>query len=111
MLKLTSDEQTWLDAFRRVLDKRFPGLVADLIIFGSKARGDARPDSDLDVLLVIGEGDWRVKDALALPGYDLAIGTDVVPSILVYTVDEWNWLREQKSVFREAVERDGLSVR
>ena len=110
MLKLTPDEQTWLEAYRRVLDERFSGLVDTFLIFGSKARGDAGPDSDLDVLLVIREGDWRLKDAITLPGYDLALGTDAVPSIQVYTVDEWHQFRERESVFQEAVERDGVPI-
>jgi uncharacterized protein len=111
MLKLTLDEQKWLDAYRSLLDERFPGLVQNLIIFGSKARGDAGPDSDLDILLIIRAGDWRLKDSLTLPGYDLAIGTDIVPSILVCTSDEWIRLEEQESIFRDVVERDGVSVR
>jgi uncharacterized protein len=111
MLKLTLDEQKWLDAYRSLLDERFPGLVQNLIIFGSKARGDAGPDPDLDILLIIRAGDWRLKDSLTLPGYDLAIGTDIVPSILVCTSDEWIRLEEQESIFRDVVERDGVSVR
>jgi predicted nucleotidyltransferase len=111
MLKLTPDEQTWLEAYRRVLDERFPGQVEKFIIFGSKARGDARPDSDLDILLVVREGDWHHKDTLAFAGYDLAIGTDAVPSIQIYTVEEWHQLRQRESVFQEVVERDGVMIR
>jgi uncharacterized protein len=111
MLILTREEQAWLEAYRRVLDERFPGQVEELIIYGSKARGNARPDSDLDLVLVIRDGDWRAKKALAVPGYDLAIGTDVVPSIQIYTRAEWERLRERQSVFREVVGRDGVSVR
>ncbi len=111
MLKLTTEEQAWLDAYRRNLHERLPGQIEDLIIFGSKARGDAGTDSDLDVLVVIRAGDWQLKDTLAIVGYDLAIGTDVVPSIQIYTVAEWDRLRQRQSVFLEAVERDGASVR
>ena len=111
MLKLTTEEQAWLDAYRRNLHERFPGQIEDLIIFGSKARGDAGTDSDLDVLVVLRAGDWQLKDTLALVGYDLAIGTDVVPSIQIYTIAEWGRLRQRQSVLLEAVERDGVSVR
>ena len=38
--------------------------MAEISIFGSKARGEARTDSDLDVLVVIREGDGYVKEAL-----------------------------------------------
>lgn len=110
MLTLTADDQTWLDAYRQVLREQFPGVVQDMIIFGSKARGTAGPDSDLDIVLLIREGDWRFKRQLKYPGYDLSIGTDVVPSLLVYTLAEWQRLRERQSVFREVVERDGVSV-
>jgi predicted nucleotidyltransferase len=80
--------------------------VEEISIFGSKARGDARADSDLDVLVVIREGDWRFKEALTRPGYDLAIGTEVVPSLHVYTVAEWEHLGKQASAFWEVVERE-----
>jgi predicted nucleotidyltransferase len=110
MLTLTPEEQSWLDAYRKALRQQFPGLVQGIIIFGSKARGTARPDSDLDIVLILREGDWRLKDAVSLPGYDLSIGTNVVPSLQVYTAAEWQQLRDWQSVFREAVERDGVSV-
>ena len=64
----------------------------------------------LDVLVVIRDGDWRFKEALTQPGYDLAIGTDVVPSLHVYTVAEWERLRKHASAFREVIERDRVTV-
>ena len=51
MLILSAAEQAWLEAYRAVLNKEFPGLVEQVIIFGSKARGTATADSDLDVLI------------------------------------------------------------
>jgi predicted nucleotidyltransferase len=110
MLTLTAADQAWLDAYRNVLREQFPDLVQDMIIFGSKARGTARPDSDLDIVLIIRAGDWQVKREVTHPGYDLSIGTDVVPSFIVYTTAEWQQLRERQSVFREVVERDGVLV-
>jgi predicted nucleotidyltransferase len=110
MLTLTPAETAWLLAYQTHLKKAFPGCVEEISIFGSKARGDARADSDLDVLVVIREGDWRFKEALTRPGYDLAIGTEVVPSLHVYTVAEWEHLGKQASVFREVVERERVTA-
>ena len=50
MLQLTVEEQTWLDAYREPLDKQHPDAVQEMLIYGSKARGQARLDGRLDVL-------------------------------------------------------------
>jgi hypothetical protein len=47
---LTPREPPWLLAARRVLGKDLLGAV----LFGSEARGEARSDSDIDLLLVTG---------------------------------------------------------
>jgi hypothetical protein len=33
--------------------------------------GEARPGADVDVLVVIRDGNWHRKEALTRPGYDL----------------------------------------
>lgn len=109
-MKLAAEEQGWLDAYRQALAQQFPGLVEQIIVFGSKARGTASADSDFDLLMVIREGDWRLKDAVTQPGYLLAIRTDVVPSIMIYTMEEWNLLRERQAPFWQTVKRDGVVV-
>ena len=111
MLALTPEEQTWVEAYRKSLDERLPGQIERLVIYGSKARGESGPDSDVDILAIIRAGDRRLKKALSFLGYDLAIGTEVVPSIQIYTVAEWSRLAQRQSVFREAVEHEGVSVR
>jgi predicted nucleotidyltransferase len=108
--RLNTEDQAWLNSYRAAIAARFGPLVSSIIVFGSKARGDATPDSDLDLLLVIEEGDWRLKSELADVAYELAIGTDIVPSVKIYTRAEWEQLRESESPFREAVTREGVLV-
>ena len=109
-MKLTHEEEQWLKDYRRILAQRFPGLVEQIVIFGSKARGTATADSDLDVLIVIREGDWQLKDLVTEPGYELSLGTDVVPSIMVYTREEWEQHRRDEAPFWQTVNRDGVVV-
>jgi predicted nucleotidyltransferase len=57
MAELTVLSQTELyevlDEYRRRLLAALPGQIERLILFGSYARGDARSESDVDVLVVV----------------------------------------------------------
>ena len=109
-MKLTYEEEQWLENYQQILAQRFHGLVEQIVIFGSKARETATADSDLDILVVIREGNWRLKDLVTEPGYELALGTDVVPSIMVCTKEEWEQYRRDEAPFWQTVNRDGVVV-
>jgi uncharacterized protein (UPF0332 family)/predicted nucleotidyltransferase len=106
-MKLTAEDEVWLNKYCQALAEQFPGLVEQIILYGSKARGTATPDSDLDLLVVIREGDRRVRKAVSTPGHMLALTTDVVPSIMVLTTDEWESRRKRRAPFWITVTRDG----
>lgn len=110
MLNLTQDEQAWLDAYRDALDKKHPGVVQEMLIYGSKARGQVHAESDLDVLLIVKNEAGTLKRDLRRIGYLLAATADVLPSILAYTQEEWERRKRSGSTFRQAVERDAVRV-
>jgi predicted nucleotidyltransferase len=110
MLQLTVEEQAWLDAYREALDKKHPGTVREMLIYGSKARGQAHAESDLDVLLIVRDDAGALKRDLRRIGYLLAATTEVLPSILAYTQEEWENRKRSGSSFRKAVERDAVRV-
>jgi uncharacterized protein len=109
-MRLTRDEQEWLEAYREGLAEQFPNLVEEVLIFGSKARGEAGPDSDLDVLVIIREGDSKRKREIRRIGHMLAVMSEAVPSIMVYTRHEWTMRERGGSAFYKAVMRDRVRV-
>lgn len=109
-LQLTPDETTWLAEYRQVLSQRHPGTVVRMLVYGSKARGESHPDSDVDVLLVVRNDADSLKRPLRDLGYELAATSDAVPSILAYTEAEWQERTSKGYPFQRAVERDGVSV-
>ena len=109
MLELSPDEQTWLDEYRTVLSEWHAGVVFRMVIYGSKARGEAHPDSDLDVLIIVRNDAGALKRKLRDIGYDLAATSWAVPSILA-TQDEWQHRKETGFPFQQVVERDAVAV-
>ena len=108
--KLTRDERTWVREYCKALNEQYPGAVRRLLIYGSKARGDAGPESDLDVLLIVNDKAARQKRKLRWVGYMLAAASSAVPSILAYTEDEWASRERSGSSFQRAVEHDAVQM-
>ncbi|MBI1818513.1 MAG: nucleotidyltransferase domain-containing protein [Deltaproteobacteria bacterium] len=109
--RFTSTDQAWLDAYRVALAAQCTDAVKQFLIYGSKARGEATRDSDLDVVLIV-DNRWKArKRDLRRIGYQLASTSDVLPSIVVYTEEEWEARRQSGSFFRRAVERDAIAIR
>jgi predicted nucleotidyltransferase len=110
MLQLTAEEQAWLDGYREALNEKHPGTVQEMLIYGSKARGQVHAESDVDVILIVKNEDGPRKRELRRIGYLLAAKTEALPSILAYTQEEWESRKRSGSSFRKAVERDAKRV-
>ena len=66
--------------------------VADIIVFGSRARGTHQPDSDADVAVVLRGNAQRmlpVKLDMADTAFDVLLDTGILISPLPVWLDEW----------------------
>ena len=102
------DEQL-LAQIRDVVRRVEPG--ARVILYGSRARGDARPDSDWDLLILVnGAVTHERKEALRDQLYDLELETGAVLSAIIRSVEEWETPLSRAMPFHVAVSRDGREL-
>ena len=59
---MTPGELKALDDYVAAVRRHYGARLVDILIFGSRARGDARPDSDVDLAVILEDGDWRFWD-------------------------------------------------
>jgi predicted nucleotidyltransferase len=76
---LAPREREAINAFVERLGKQYPDRVSQIILFGSKARGDSRPESDSDILLVADTDHWRLRHASS----DIASDVSLTHSVLI----------------------------
>ena len=112
MLTLQPTEQTWLKDYCGALRKHHADKVLRVSVFGSKARGDGGADSDLDVLVILRDGDWRLQAKIRRLGYqhDLAAHGEVLPAIMTYTRRVWDERKSHGNPFQLAVDKEAVSV-
>ncbi len=81
---------------------------AKVILFGSRARGDARPDSDWDILVVtqtpeLVSAERQILDDL----FDLELDTGAVIMPVVCSEREWNDPIRKGSPFVQRIRAEG----
>ena len=102
---LTMDQDLIADIVRRVVDTARPEKI---ILFGSRARGDARPDSDFDVLVIKESKEPRY--CRSVPLYVALADLPVEVEVMVYTpqeVEEWSQVPQ---AFVTTAVREGTTI-
>lgn len=89
---------------------RFVDPKAQVILYGSRARGDSHTDSDWDILILTDNTvdlvtEKRFRDKL----YDLELETGEAISVFIYSKKEWE-TKQRISPFYENVTQEGIRL-
>ncbi|MCD4696684.1 MAG: nucleotidyltransferase domain-containing protein [Bacteroidales bacterium] len=82
---------------------------ADIILFGSRARGDFQKESDWDFLILTEKQDeWEVWRIIRRKLFYAELETDEIFSTIVHNKDEWQKL--SLSPLYQFIKQDGVSI-
>ena len=98
-----------VEEIRKAIHQADPNATA--ILYGSEARGDARPDSDIDVLILL-EGDKRdlkQEDTISGMLYDIELQSGVIISPMIMLRTQWE-KRPFQTPFSINVNNEGIRL-
>ncbi len=95
-----------LKTFKSLIMKRL--RVHCVVLFGSRARGDADPDSDTDVLVVADDLTGELEDYISECAWQAGIEHGIVLVPVVFSGDEWENGPERYSLLAQAIGLEGI---
>ena len=84
--------------------------IKRIVLFGSRAKGTERPDSDYDLLLVVTQKDDELVDVLYEAVMDVLLAHGRLVSLKIFQEKEFARLQALQSPFMQHVEREGILV-
>jgi uncharacterized protein len=109
-LSLTASERAALDGYLANLHRQYGDRLVRVVLFGSKARGDFDVESDLDVLVVLHDGDWHLRDAVALAVFEPMIENGVVLSPLIVDIADYAWWQKHNAPIYRNICAEGVEL-
>jgi predicted nucleotidyltransferase len=106
---LRNSDRALVERLKRLLIEQEVPLYKT-IVFGSRARGDAEPDSDLDVLVLVDHLNPAMRKAIRHWAWEVGFEAGILIQTVVMTRDEAEYGPEQSSLLMLAVKEEGVPV-
>lgn len=101
-------EDPVLKHFRTAVDNAYGDRLERVILFGSRARGDAQPDSDYDIAVFLRDmkDRWADMDPLVKIETDILFDMGEVVCALPYPAGSYN----ERTPLMHEIRREGIDV-
>ncbi len=107
---LQENEWAAIHEFASKLKADFEEQVVRADLFGSEARGNFGPDSDLDIFVVLDDGGWDIKDQIRFMAVRLSLEYDVPLNTHILSRERWAEIVRYRATFWSEVQRDGIAL-
>ncbi len=107
---LVDDERIALRLLVEKLIECFPDEVQQVILFGSKARGDFDADSDIDILALVKNETWALRNSIWSLAARIELDCNVLFNVQVIGIERWKQMTWERFSLCRHVEKEGITL-
>lgn len=109
-LELNRNQKEAIARYLEILSQIYREQISKVILFGSVARGDFSPESDIDLLIVTANGEQNLKDEISMACFDIILETEVILSPLVMDEETYEWHKKYRDPLYNQIQKDGIDL-
>lgn len=99
-----NDNQQILLSLKSHLVQNFDKPIKDIILFGSRARGDSHSNSDYDILIILdSDYNWNDENRILDLCYDIDLKYNIIIDVHLMSREEIGSLRGKQPIFVNAI--------
>ncbi len=108
--KIPTNEMQALKDFKQKINSALKSDKPNLILFGSKARGDFNLNSDLDLLVLLQKNTLKKKNLISDLATELALKFNIDLSPHTYSKKEFQNLSNLQTPFTQNIIQEGVRI-
>jgi len=109
-VNLSLNESSAIQEFLFRVRRAYGEKIERAALFGSKARSDSTEYSDIDILLIVADDDWRFEKSIIEIGSDISLEYDVLLDVRILSVGQWQYLADIQAGLHQNITRDAVPL-
>jgi len=107
---LSESERTAVLDFLARVHSTYGEQIQRAMLFGSKARGEATTESDIDVLLIVADETWQLRDEICKVSADVSLKYDVLLDARVIGEARWQYMSEIRAGLYQNISSEAIPL-
>lgn len=111
LVNLSRNESSAVEQFLTRIREAYGEKIGRAALFGSKARGDWSDYSDIDILLIVPDTDWKFHKAIIEVGSDVSLEYDVLLDVHIMNASRWQYLTDIQAGYYQNITQDSIPLK
>ena len=107
---LAPNERQAVERFVDTLLQQYPERVLEVMLFGSKARGDSTLYSDIDILLIVDDADWQFSHVISTIAAQVSLEYDVLIGPRLIGRERWESMKRRRFSLYRNITAEGIPL-